>query len=80
MLYRALSRQTNHFILSTPIWQGLLRVNTQGEVINFWNGGANVLIRGLQFGEGEIIWSLKFRGPKSNVYGLKFGVTRVFEV
>ena len=31
-----------------------------GRVLDFWNGGANVLIWGLQFGEEEIIWGLKF--------------------
>ena len=31
-----------------------------------------MLIWGLQFGEGEFVWGLKFRGPKSAVCGLKF--------
>ena len=32
------------------------------ELLDFWNGGANVLMWGLQFGEGEIIWGLKLPG------------------
>ena len=29
-----------------------------GELLDFWNGGSNVLIWGLQFGVGKIIWDL----------------------
>ena len=31
-----------------------------------------MLIWGLQLGVGEIIWGLKFRGPKCAICGLKF--------
>ena len=35
---------------------------TPGGLLDFWNGGANVLIfGGLQFVVGEIIWGLKFQ-------------------
>ena len=33
-----------------------------------------MLVWCLQFGIGEIIWGLKFRGPKCAIGGLKFGV------
>ena len=46
----------------------------QGEFLHLWNERANVLIWGLQFGLSEIIWSLKFRGPKCAICDLKFGV------
>ena len=36
------------------------RQAAQGEHLNVWNGGAKVLIWGLQFGVGEIIWVVKF--------------------
>ena len=36
-----------------------------GGLLDFWNGGANVLIfEGLQFVVGEIIWSLKFQSSQ----------------
>ena len=36
----------------------------RGKLLDFGNGGANVLIWGLTFGIGDIIWGLKIRGPK----------------
>ena len=36
-----------------------------------------MLIWGLQFGVGEIIWGLKFRGPKCAGSGPKFGVGEI---
>ena len=42
------------------------------ELLDFWNGGANVFIWGLKFGTGEIIWGLKF-GTGGIIWGLKFG-------
>ena len=36
-----------------------------------------MLIWGLSFGEDEIIWVLKFRGPKCAICGLKFGVGKI---
>ena len=36
-------------------------------LFDFWNGGANLLIWGLQFGSGQIIWGLKIRGPKCTI-------------
>ena len=47
------------------------------ELLDFWNGGANVLIWGLSFGASEIIWGLKFRGPKCAICGLKSGVGKI---
>ena len=44
------------------------------KLLDFWNEGPNVLIGGLQLRAGEIIWGLKFRGPKCAICGLKFGV------
>ena len=54
--------------LTTPPPRGLL---------DFWNGGANVLIWGLQFGVGEIIWGVKFQVPKCALCCLKFGVGEI---
>ena len=48
-----------------------------GGINGFWNGGANVPTWGLKFGVGEIIWGLKFRGPKRAICGLKFGVGEI---
>ena len=48
-----------------------------GGLLDSWNGGVNVLIWGLQFWGGEIIWGLKFRGPKCVICGLKFGVGEI---
>ena len=31
----------------------------------------------LQFGVGEILWGLKFQGPKCAIFGLKFGVGEI---
>ena len=39
-----------------------------------------MLIWGLQYGVGEIIWCLKFQGPKCAICGLKFGIARLFGV
>ena len=50
---------------------------TGGGLLDFKNGGANVLIWGLQFVVGQIIWGLKFRGPKCAICGLKFGVREI---
>ena len=36
-----------------------------------------MLIWDPQFGVGEIIWGLKFRGPKCAICGLKFGVGEI---
>ena len=36
-----------------------------------------MLICGLQFGVGKIIWGLKFRSPKCAICGLKFGVKKI---
>ena len=48
--------------------------STQGEnSLTFATGAANVLIWGLQFGVGEIVWGMKFRGPKGAVCGLNLG-------
>ena len=41
---------------------------SRGGLLDFWNGGANVLI----FGVGEIIWGLKFQCPKCAICSLKF--------
>ena len=46
-------------------------------MFDFWSGGAIVLIWGLAFRVGEIIWFLKFRGTKSDICGLKFGVGEI---
>ena len=45
-----------------------------GKLLDVWNRGGNVLIWGLQFEVGEIIWGLKFRGLRFAIFGLKFGV------
>ena len=36
----------------------------EGQLLDVRNGGANVVIWGLKFGMGEIVWGLKIRGPK----------------
>ena len=51
-----------------------------GGILGFWNGGADVLIWGLQFWGGEIIWGLKFQGLKCPICGLKFGVGEIIWV
>ena len=48
-----------------------------GEPLDFWNGVANVLIWGLQFGAGEIIWGLNIRGPRCAICSLKFEVDEI---
>ena len=48
-----------------------------GDSLTFGTGVLNVLIWGLPFGIGEIIWGLKFRGPKYAICGLKFGVGKI---
>ena len=48
-----------------------------GGLFDVQNGGANVLIWGLQFGMVEIVWGLKFRGSKCAICGLKFGVVEI---
>ena len=40
-------------------------------------GSPYILIWGLQFGVGEIIWGLKSRGPKCTICGLKFRVGEI---
>ena len=37
-----------------------------------FEGGDNVLIWSLQFGLSEIVWGLKFQGPKCAICDLKF--------
>ena len=49
----------------------------KGGLLDFWNLSANVLLWDLQFEPGEIIWGLKFRGPKCAICGLKFGVGEI---
>ena len=49
----------------------------RGELLDFWNGAANVFIWSLKFGEGEIIWDLKLQGPICTICGLKFGVGEI---
>ena len=39
-----------------------------------------MLIWGLPFRVGKIIWSLKFRGPKCAICGLKFGAGEIIWV
>ena len=52
-------------------------LNIQGGSLDFWNGCANVLIWDLQFGIGEIILGLKFRGSRCAICGLKFGIGQI---
>ena len=53
---------------------------SHGGLLDVWNEGANVLIWDLSFGTGEIIWDLKFRGPKCAICGLNLGLARLFGV
>ena len=47
------------------------------ELLDFWNGDANVLIWGRKFWVSKIIQCLKFWGPKSAICGLEFGVSEI---
>ena len=40
-----------------------------GGLLDFWNGGANVLIWDLKFGVLQIVWGLKFQGPEYTYLG-----------
>ena len=42
------------------------------ELLDFWNGGANVLLWCRKFWVSKIIQGLKFLGPKSAICGLEF--------
>ena len=50
----------------------VLPVPVGGGLLDFSNGVLMCL-----FGAGEIIWGLKFRGPKCAICGLKFGVGEI---
>ena len=43
----------------------------QGGTLDFWNGGANVLI------SQRLIWGLKFRGPKGAICSLESEVGKI---
>ena len=47
------------------------------ELLDFWNGGANVLIWGRKFWVSKIIQGLKHWGPKSAICRLEFGVREI---
>ena len=48
-----------------------------GGLLDFWNERANVLIWGLQFKTGKIIWGLKFGGAQCAICALKFEVEEI---
>ena len=72
--------RTTPCYLLNPLLQKLKILQAIGlgeELLDFWNGAANVFIWGLQFGGGEIIWDLKFPGSKCAICGLKFGSGKI---
>ena len=45
-----------------PLPPGEIGLPPGGGLLDFWNWASNVVIWGLEFGVGEIIWDLKFQG------------------